>query len=202
LHDVPPDDPAYESVTAILRAGKRAHAVVRRLLGMARQQPAEEVRMALDVNTTVQNTLMLVKSHIQQGRVALDVDLTDALPPIHGMQGQLEDVWLNLLLNARDAVVERPRPQIGIRTGLSDDGTQVEVMVWDNGTGIPLSQQAQVFEPFFTTKPPGEGTGLGLHICKQIVVKCNGSIKLQSTYNQGTRFIIHLPVYTKRELDS
>lgn len=197
LQDVRPDDPDYEALEAIFRAGKRAHEVVRRLLTMARQQNTEELPQPLDVNDTIKNTLTLVKSHIQQGHVRLGVDLHEPLPPVSGMHGQLEDVWLNLLLNARDAVAGHPTPTIGIRSHYDAAAQCVEVIVWDNGPGIPPDRQPRVFEPFYTTKPTGEGTGLGLHICRQIVEKCNGSISLQSNYNQGTRFFVHLPVYGK-----
>ena len=147
---------------------------------MARQQSPDEVQVPLTINETILNTLALVKGHIQHGNVALRVELEDNLPPVAGIQGQLEDVWLNLLLNARDAVAERPEPEIGISSGYDPERRRVRVTIWDNGMGMPEEVQAQVFEPFFTTKPAGEGTGLGLHICRQIVEKCGGSIRLQS----------------------
>jgi len=153
----------------------------------------------LDVNETIHNTLTLVRSHIQHGNITVSLLLDEHLPPVAAPQGQLEDVWLNLLLNARDAVTRQANPEIGISTRYDREADQVEVVVWDNGSGIPEDLQSRVFEPFFTTKPAGEGTGLGLHICQQIVEKCNGTIRLQSTYNEGTRFIIRLPVYHKRE---
>jgi signal transduction histidine kinase len=198
LQDITPEDSTYESLEAISRAGRRAHEVVRRLLGMARQQPLEDIIEAVDVNDTINNTLALVRSHIQQGSVGLDVQLSDLIPAVVGIRGQLEDVWLNLLMNARDAVVGRPKPRIGISTRLDSGESRVVIEVWDNGIGIPTEIQQQVFEPFFTTKPTGEGTGLGLHICHQVVEKCGGSITVQSTYNEGTRFIIYLPLFTRR----
>ncbi len=198
LQDLTPDARDYEPLEAIFRAGKRAHEVVRRLLTMARQHSIDETPQPLDANDTIRNTLTLVKTHVQQGNVTLRVDLADELPYISGIQGQLEDVWLNLLLNARDAVTGRRDPTIGISTRYQGDDGLVEVVVWDNGAGVPENRYKRIFEPFYTTKPPGEGTGLGLHICKQIVEKCRGSISVESQYNQGTRFIIHLPVYNKR----
>ncbi len=201
LADTPADDSDFEALEAIFRAGKRAHEVVRRLLAMARQHPIQDVQTAIDVNETVHSTLALVKNHVQQGNVQLTVHLAENLPPVQGAQGQLEDVWLNLLLNARDAVAKRETPQVGIATRRSQDGQYVEVEVWDNGIGIPAEQQTRVFEPFYTTKPPGAGTGLGLHICKQIVEKFGGHITLQSIYNKGTRFIVQLPISNERVSD-
>jgi len=92
-------------------------------------------------------------------------------------------------------VTDRPDPRIGIASAYRPETGSVEVRVWDNGIGIEEALLAQIFEPFFTTKPTGEGTGLGLHICQQIVEKCQGSISVQSTYNEGTEFIVQLPVY-------
>ncbi len=201
LSDTSADDPNFEALEAIFRAGKRAHEVVRRLLAMARQQPVQDVRIEIDVNETINNTLALVKSHVEQGNVQLTVHLAEDLPPVTGTSGQLEDVWLNLLLNARDAVAERAAPQVSISTRLSADAQWVEIEVQDNGVGIPDERQKRVFEPFYTTKPPGAGTGLGLHICKQIVEKFGGQIALHSIYNKGTRFVVKLPVSSKRADD-
>ncbi len=199
LDDLSSDNPHVEGLEAILRAGKRAHEVVRRLLTMARQQSSDDQLELINVNESIRNTLTLVRGHIQQGRVALSVDLDDEMPLVAGVQGQLEDVWLNLLLNARDAVVNRNQPEIGITSRYDAAHDQVEITVWDNGVGIDSALQDQIFEPFFTTKPAGEGTGLGLHICQQIIEKFSGSISLQSIYNEGTRFLIHLPTYYERE---
>jgi signal transduction histidine kinase/DNA-binding response OmpR family regulator len=195
LGDLSPDDPNAESLQAIYRAGKRAHEVVRRLLTMARQQSPNEQRVPLDVNETINGTLMLVRSHVVHGNVALSVDLEDNLPAVLGAQGQLEDVWMNLLLNARDAVSHSVQPEIGIASSHDRTQSQIMVTIWDNGTGIPEDMQSRIFEPFFTTKPAGEGTGLGLHICRQIVEKFGGNIYLQSERNKGTRFIVYLPVF-------
>jgi two-component system NtrC family sensor kinase len=112
-----------------------------------------------------------------------------------GVQGQLEDVWMNLLLNARDAASQTALPEIGIISTCDRNQEQITVTIWDNGTGVPEDMQSRIFEPFFTTKPAGEGTGLGLHICRQIVEKCGGTIYLQSAHHEGTRFIIYLPVF-------
>jgi two-component system NtrC family sensor kinase len=166
---------------------------------MARQQSLEEIAEPLEVNETINNTLTLVKSHVQQGNVDLSVVLGESLPPVMAVRGQLEDVWLNLLLNARDAVANCPNPLIGITTAHNGDQYRFEVTVWDNGKGIPEALQKKIFEPFFTTKPSGEGTGLGLHICRQVVEAFHGSLSVQSAYNEGTRFLIYLPVDHGRE---
>src|SRR5690606_17094736 len=98
------DDPRLEALEAIHRAGQRAHAVVRRLLTMARHEPVDDRLEPIDVNETIQNTLMIVRDHILQGGVDLRLSLEEDLLPVGAPTGQLEDVWLNLLLNAREAV--------------------------------------------------------------------------------------------------
>jgi signal transduction histidine kinase/DNA-binding response OmpR family regulator len=195
LRDLPPDDANRESLEAVHRAGKRALEVVRRLLTMARQQPTDEKLEPIDVNETIRHTLTLAESHVRRGSVMLTVALGESLPAVTAIRGQLEDVWLNLLLNARDAVTDRPDPQIAITSAYDPERDQVMVTVRDNGIGIPEELQEQVFEPFFSTKPVGEGTGLGLRICQQIVGKCGGRITLQSAYNQGAEFTVVLPAY-------
>jgi signal transduction histidine kinase/DNA-binding response OmpR family regulator len=194
LRDLPPDDPNAESLAAVFRAGKRAHEVVRRLLAMARPSLPDDQPVLIDVNETITNTLTLVRHHITHGNVALHIELEDDMPPVAVFQNQLEDVWMNLLLNARDALAGRAQAEIGIASAYDPVHRQVMVSIWDNGKGIPDDALDRVFEPFFTTKPAGQGTGLGLHICRQIIEKCGGTIRVESVYNQGTRFTIHLPI--------
>ncbi|WP_119071740.1 GAF domain-containing protein [Aggregatilinea lenta] len=199
LQDLEVGDPNLEPLQAVSRAGKRAHEVVRRLLAMARQHTPDDTVDEIDVNDSIRNTLTLVKGHVEQGSVTLVVDLQDKLPGVAAVRGELEDVWLNLLLNARDAVANRPNSRVGISSKHDAVRKVVRVVVWDNGSGISKDQHDKIFDPFFTTKPIGEGTGLGLHICQQIVEKCKGSITFESEYNEGTRFVITLPVYAGQE---
>jgi signal transduction histidine kinase len=179
---------------AIHRAGQRAHEVVRRLLSVAQNNKEEAFPEPMDINATIENTLSLVTSHIRRKQVSLKIELASELPKAQGLRGQLEDVWLNLLLNARDAVKESENPTIGIRSSLSEDGSHVQVEVWDNGEGIPEEQRSAVFDAFFTTKASGEGTGLGLHICKQVVNQCHGTIQIQTDRPEGVSFLVSLPV--------
>lgn len=195
LTDHRPDDRDWESLQAIYRAGRRAYEVVHRLLGMAYQASDEDVPDLMDVNATINNTLTLVGSHIRHHMIDLQVNLAEGLPLAYGLRGQLEDVWLNLLLNARDAVKDQPSPTIGIESALRNG--MLQVVVWDNGPGIRPEYREQVFEAFFTTKSRGEGTGLGLHICRQIVTKCGGQITIQPNNPHGTQMIVSLQVDRK-----
>ena len=193
LADLPADDPNQESLQAVFRAGRRAHEVVRRLLGMAAQKSTEDLPELMDINLSVRNTLVLVEGTLFRARVNLKLDLGDNFPPAYGILGQLEDVWLNLILNARDAVRQIETPTIGIESRYDKIQGMVTVTVWDNGPGLGDLDPAQLFDAFFTTKPPGEGTGLGLYICASVVERCGGTIKARSTEQGGAAFVVSLP---------
>lgn len=113
---------------------------------------------------------------------------------IIAVQGQLDDIWLNLLLNAHDALAGRENARIGIEAAYTPEDSCVDVVVWDNGPGVPEAIRQDIFEPFFTTKPVGEGTGLGLHICRQVVNRVGGSISVDNASEGGARFLVRLPV--------
>jgi signal transduction histidine kinase len=190
VQDLPADHPNYASAQAIWQAGKRAKTVVDRLLNLARRD--SDVRL-MDVNSTIRDTLALIQTHIERGSTSLLVDLTDAPLPVMAVPGQLEDVWLNLLINAHDAIPTGFTGQIGIQSHAVSDGW-AEVVVWDNGVGIPDDHLPHMFEPFFTTKPRGEGTGLGLYICHQTVTQLGGQLSIESHLGIGTRVTVRLPV--------
>jgi two-component system, NtrC family, sensor kinase len=196
LLDEPPGSPNYRSLEAISRAGKRAASVVRRLLAAVRSGGDDAQPEPIDVIDTIEGTLSLVRGHIEQDHIRiLPAFPTYRLPAIWAIQGQLDDIWLNLLLNAHDALVGRAGAEIGIEASLSRDGEYVEVVVWDNGPGVPAHILSEIFKPFFTTKPVGQGTGLGLHICRQVVDQIGGSIEVQTATEQGTHFIVRLPTH-------
>lgn len=186
------DDPNWESLQAVHRAGLRAHHVVKRLLGMARQKPEDDVVQLLDINTTIENTMDLVEGTFQRGKVEFVAELAKNLPPALGLPGQLEDVWLNLLINARDAVLSQEERRVGIRTHYLKDKNAVQVQVWDTGPGLGRVNADVLFDAFYTTKPPSKGTGLGLYICKNIVERCLGTITAASD-EKGAVFTVTLP---------
>jgi signal transduction histidine kinase len=197
LQDLSTKHVNYASVRAIHMAGQRAKAVVDRLLYMA--HPAAEMQ-PVQVNDTIKATLELVSGQLTMGGHELKLHLGPNLPEIDALTGQLEDVWLNLLINARDALRETKDGIIVIRSGLSKDGKAVEVTVSDSGGGIAEENLKDVFNPDFTTKPRGVGTGLGLYICKQIVSQHKGQITITSQEGKGTRVSVLLPVKAQLEL--
>lgn len=185
----------HAMLDAILRSGKRAAAVVHRLLAAVHKKPDNAPPTQVNVITTIEDTLSLVKSHIERDGIRINVQFPPMeLPPVLAVLGELEDVWLNLLLNAQDALAKRPKAVINVAAEYLAREDAIRVDVSDNGSGIPESVMEKIFEPFFTTKPIGEGTGLGLHICHQVIERIGGQITVESAPNQGTRFSVMLPV--------
>ncbi|GEM_PF-366237 len=188
------DDKARASVDAILRSGKKAASVVRRLLTSVRPEARAEIA-PIPIMETIEETLSLMRSHVQrQGvQLALHTDFDEA-PIVMGTRDDLGDLWLNLMLNANEALIGRANGKMGVDVSSPDEHYHVRVVIWDNGGGIPDNIREHIFEPFFTTKPVGEGTGLGLHICRQIIDRLHGTIEVESNPRIGTQFIVRLPL--------
>ncbi|GAB4476424.1 MAG: hypothetical protein Kow00124_18480 [Anaerolineae bacterium] len=193
VQDLPSDDPRHASAVAILRAGQRAKTVIDRLLNMAR---GDETPRKLDVNHTIEEALALVGSQITRHNTRIDLELSPDLPPVLAVPGQLEDVWMNLLTNAADAIrsAHREPGRIIVRSELLAEEQVICVQVIDNGSGLDSEQARRVFDPFYTTKPHGEGTGLGMYICRQIVQEHNGQIDITGTSGRGATVTVRLPV--------
>jgi signal transduction histidine kinase len=193
-----PESAQYEQLTAIARAGKRAAGVVRRLLTAARPVDLEAKMEPIDVAATIHDVVGLVKGHIQREGILLNERLpARTAPPVAAIPGQLDDIWLNLLLNARDALLGRQDAHIDIELSYLPGAETMDIVVSDNGPGIPADIVEEIFKPFFTTKPVGEGTGLGLHICRQVIERVGGHISVESSPEEGTRFLVQLPVVRK-----
>jgi signal transduction histidine kinase len=141
--------------------------------------------------------MALVRSQIDPDYARLWVDLEPGLPPINGSEDHLQDVWINLLLNARDAVAERNNGEIKIISSRASDGKHVTINIQDNGTGIESGDRNRIFDPFFTTKK--QGTGLGLAVCQDIIKHHGGSISVHSQPGEWTVFIVTLPVMPEAE---
>ncbi|MBN2555757.1 MAG: GAF domain-containing protein [Anaerolineales bacterium] len=177
-----------ESLDLIARAGKRAQEVVRDLLDFARQQRIEFDHV--DVNETLQHSMNLITGQWHKHNVVVSTDLQADLPAVRGNADHLQTVWLNLLVNARDALGDAGG-KIDVRSWAYD--SQVVVSVSDDGEGIPQENLKKIFEPFFTTKDPGKGTGLGLSACYRIVKQHGGNIQVDSLPAEGTRVTVTLP---------
>jgi PAS domain S-box-containing protein len=188
LKQLPPSSTYYESAESIREAAYRAGTVVQRLLDFARVRPYS--LQPLDINYSIEHAITLVRAQIEPHIARVMLNLASELPLVEASEEHLEDVWINLLLNARDAISKPGAGTITITTGVSRDG-MVEVTIQDNGIGIPTDQLERVFAPFHTTKE--HGTGLGLPICREVIARHGGTIHVESKPGQGARFIISLP---------
>jgi two-component system NtrC family sensor kinase len=171
----------------------RAGRIVRNLLTFARKGTAE--RVAVDLNDVIQRTLLLMSYDLQLKSVTIEKDLPP-LPAVLGDRHALQQVVINLLNNAAQAVAENPpeRPRdIHLRTWADD---RVHLRVADSGPGIPDDVLPHVFTPFFTTKEPGQGTGLGLSITYSIVEAHGGRIAVDRPPEGGAAFLVDLPLAT------
>ena len=149
---------------------------------------AEEVRQAIDIHDALDRTLNIVRNELKyKANIVRDYG---ALPEIECVPSRLNQVFLNLLVNAGQAI--EGAGTITISTGV--DGDEAWIAVADTGCGIPAANLNRIFDPFFTTKPVGQGTGLGLSVSHSIVRKHGGSLEVESEVGRGTRFTIRLPL--------
>ncbi|HVO98563.1 MAG TPA: ATP-binding protein [Bryobacteraceae bacterium] len=177
----------------IARQTFRASEIVNSLLNFSRTSPTEFV--SVDLNKTLKETLALMEHQLTKTDVKTTVSLDDALPRIKGNPGKLQQVFLNLFLNARDAM-ERGG-SLTVKTSAHDG--RVIVTVADSGAGIAVDNLAKIFDPFFTTKGAKKGTGLGLSVSYGIVREHGGDIEVESRIGAGTRFELSFPEAAAQE---
>ena len=191
------DHEDFEAVDLILRAGRRAAKVVRGLLDFAREQ--QYAFTPIQLNESIEQALDLVAYQLHTAYVTVIEDLAADLPRISASAEHIKSVWINLMVNARDAMrdagVEKPELTLITRLAPATETAeeQIEIIISDNGPGITTAEAAHVFEPFYTTKDPGKGTGLGLATCMRIIEQHNGRIEMVSSPGNGATFIISLP---------
>jgi two-component system NtrC family sensor kinase len=189
--DLAADGEAFQSAELIAKAGERASRVVRRLLDFARQEEAGQ--QAVDVNESLRESLILLEHQLSAAGIQLQSEWAPDLPSIRADPDRIQNIWLNLLVNARDALETQPGERI-ITTQTRRRGQQVEVIISDNGPGIPEKEISRIFHPFYTTKSPGKGTGLGLSTSYRTVDQLGGRIEINSELGQGTSVIVQLPI--------
>jgi hypothetical protein len=184
---IPTDDPRREDVEEIRAAAERAGSLTRQLLAFSRHQPFAP--REIDLNDVVRSAEKLLRRVLGEP-IELVTRVAPDLPTIVADRGQLEQVLLNLAVNARDAMPEGGR--LEIETAPADDGGAT-LTVCDTGVGMSAAVQSRIFDPFFTTKEMGKGTGLGLSTVYGIVGRVGGTIAVESAPGGGARFTIRFP---------
>jgi two-component system, NtrC family, sensor kinase len=169
----------------------RCRTITQRLLGFSRRM--EVSHDLIDLNDTIKEVIGFLEKEILFRNIRLELTLAEDLPKIVSDKGQLQQVFLNIINNAMDALREMKEGRITVSTGVKDQG-MVGVIITDNGHGIPKEKIKHIFEPFYTTKEKGQGTGLGLFISYGIIRRLGGSIIVESEIDKGTVFNVDLPI--------
>jgi signal transduction histidine kinase/CheY-like chemotaxis protein len=209
LKRLPPEDESYNVIQQVHEAGNRAAGLTRQLLSFSRKQVLKS--RVLNVNDILENMHAMLKRLIGE-HIRLEVTYAPDLEPVYFDEGQLEQIIMNLAINARDAMPEGGLIRVKtLNVELDEDecrrhpgcspGPHVVLVVSDTGVGMPPEVRDKIFEPFFTTKELGRGTGLGLSTVYGIVQQADGSIWVYSEPGEGTTFKIYLPVTDKEPTD-
>ena len=176
----------------IVEATQRVTDLIQTLLNISRPREAHRVPLALDA--VIDHALDFLKEKLEKRRIVTVREL-DAVPLVQADRDQIEQVFLNLIVNAADAMPDGGRLTIQLSSATPDE---VLVRVCDTGTGIAAEDAQRVFEPFYTTKERGQGNGLGLLVSRSIVMEHGGTIELESEPGRGTEVRIRLPTVSSR----
>lgn len=174
----------------IYAAAQRAGRIVKSFLAMARQKAP--VREPIAINAVIENALELVGYGLRSAGIAVERRLDPDLPPVNADRDLLGQVFANLILNAQHAMMDATGDRRVTITSACR-GSSLEIEIADTGPGVPEAIRAEIFEPYFTTKPAGAGTGIGLSICKSVVLAHDGSIDLVDGPDAGATFRVCLP---------
>src|SRR5262245_50809366 len=184
----------------IVKAGQRAAAIAGGMLGFARKSGTH--RDKCDIARLVEEVLVLTEKDLSKHRIQVETRF-QARPLAWAVPGHIEQILVNLVLNARQAMTTGGRLKIEVRDNRPDE--MVEIRVSDTGVGIAPDQLRLIFEPFFTTKQPDEygrgGTGLGLSVCRQIIEQHQGRNRVESVVGKGSTFTVKLPTLTEEKHD-
>lgn len=178
-----------------LKEVERIARIVRSMLVFGRQ--SDPSQQAADVQMILQNISSLIEAEYKSAEITLSTDIPKQLPPAHINIDSLQQILLNLLLNARDSVkdIDTPR-EVSIKATMVRQ--MIEIAVYDNGPGVPQEILSRIFDPFFTTKPPGSGTGLGLAVSQQMIEEVHGTLEYRPQ-TTGACFVLRLLLADARE---
>ena len=188
LKETPESDRRKRVLEKIEKQTFRAAEIVNGLLNFARMNGSEF--KALDVNNLIHESLSLLEHQLRQNHIQIESEYDRSLPHVYGNGGKLQQVFINLFLNARDAMPSGGA--LSVKTGMND--SMVMVDIWDTGVGISQENIKRIYDPFFTTKTTGKGTGLGLAVTYGILQEHGGRIFVDSSPGTGTHFKIKLPI--------
>jgi len=188
----PNQEEKQQAFERVLKAGQRAAVIAGGMLGFARKSGTH--RQHCDIARLVEEVLILTEKDLSKHRVQVETRILSR-PRAWAVPGQVEQILVNLVINARQAMPDGGRLRIELRESVGGDTAEVKIA--DTGVGIPPEQLRMIFEPFFTTKQPDEygrgGTGLGLSVCRQIIEQHHGRIRVESVVGKGSTFIVKLP---------
>ncbi len=190
LEDLEAADPHREDVEVMVKETIRCREIVKRLLDFAKQTKPQK-RLA-SMNGLIENIVLLVRNQTSFRNITIEKQLNPALPDLLVDPDQIQQVFINIILNAAEAMTKGGC--LKIESGLTPDGGSIVVTFADTGPGIPEEMREKIFDPFFTTKE--HGTGLGLSISYGIIEQHGGEIRVESVPGKGSTFIIQLPVLT------
>jgi len=182
------DQEIAEDMARIIKQGKRIGEMAQNLLEYSRRAPLS--RKEIDIHEVLDETLTFTSYLLSRRGIAVERDYAPDLPPIPVDPAQMEQVFLNMIVNAAQATPYDGRLTVSTR----HVGNEIHIAFADTGCGIPPENLDKIFEPYFTTKPSGEGTGLGLYVCRNIITKHGGTIEVESEVDVGTTFTIKLPL--------
>jgi signal transduction histidine kinase len=184
-----------QALEKILKGSQRAAVIINSMLGFARNNSTQ--RELTDLAALVEETLVLTDKDLSKHRVQVETKF-HGRPRARVVPAQIEQVLLNLIINARQAMPRGGQLRLDVRENARTQ--MAEVRVGDSGVGIPPERLRLIFEPFYTTKEPDEhghgGTGLGLSVCRQIIEQHNGRIRVESLVGKGSTFTLKLPLKT------
>jgi hypothetical protein len=190
LEKADPADPRTMLLEKIERQTFRAAKIVNGLLTLSRPGTPGGDRTSVDLNGVITDVFSLLEHQFAVGKIRVRRELSPMPVMVQGIEHQLQQVFLNLFLNARDAMPSGGWLTVNTRI----DGDQAIAEIADTGSGIPPEHLARIYDPFFSTKAIGRGTGLGLSISYGIIREHDGAIRCDSTVGQGTRFALSLPM--------
>jgi len=186
------DPSTRQMVDVILNQAEKAGKILQNFLSLAAK--TEPKRTAFDLNQTIRNVAQLREYHANVENIIVTTDLSKDLPYVWGDPHRLEQVVLNLVVNAEDAISDSHQRPGSVHLKTFVQNGRIHLTVTDNGSGIHAGDMVRIFDPFFTTKDRQRGPGLGLSICSEIVEKHGGELYAWSTYGNGSTFTMELPI--------